>query len=69
MAVAKSSLTVYGWLVNIWQRLTSIASDTQGTKAALDRIEAAQAAQSKQLADIIAMLTPTDPVAFRIDLK
>ncbi len=69
MAVAKASTTIYGWLVNIVQRLISIASDTKGTKDALDRIEKSQAAQSKQLSDIIAMLTPTDPVAFRIDLN
>ncbi len=69
MAVAKASTTIYGWLVNIVQRLISIALDTKGIKESLDRIERSQATQSKQLSDIIAMLTPTTPVTFRIDLN
>ena len=62
MAVTRTTVTIYGWILKIVQLLTGITSS-------LARIESVQAAQSKQLAEIITMLTPSDPVAFRIELK
>ena len=62
MAVIKTAVTIYGWILQIVQMLKDI-------KATLVILQASQDAQSKQLAEIISMLTPpTDPVAFRIEL-
>ena len=69
MAVTKTTVTIYGWILKIVQLLSNLAGDLSSIKSSLARIEAVQSAQSKQLSEIVRLLTPSDPVAFRIDLK
>ncbi len=68
MTVIRTTVTIYGWLLKIVQMLSAMASDFESIKQSLASLQASQEAQSKQLAEIIHLLTPSDPVAFRIDL-
>ena len=61
MAVTKTTVTIYGWILKVVQMLTGLVEDVKSIKQTQD-------AQSKQLAEIIRLLTPSEPVAFRIDL-
>lgn len=67
-SAVKPAINIYGWILSIVKQLGLFSDEFQRIDRSLDEIKTEQKAQSAKLDTIISLLTPANPVAFRIDL-